>query len=402
MKIPPNLCNEQDRIRELQQYEILDTPEEESFDEVVALASQICDVPFSLITLVDVERQWFKAKKGIPISETDKQISFCAHAIAWQEDLFQIKDASTDDRFYDNPLVKDGIKIKFYAGVPLVTKKGFKLGTLCVADNVPKHLNEYQTFALKVLAKQVMNLIELRSQNKKLEEQRNKLMQQASMQNKITAIIAHDVRGPLAGLKQLMEYAKNHVNCNEECSEIIHASEQQLDSTLILLSELLEWGKAQASAFVPKDCKPIQLYNLIEEKFKKFVSVAAIKKNKLVNLVDEDLSFFGDEDVLRFILRNLLSNANKFTHNGTIRVYAQKEKGEVLISVSDTGVGISNEKVNHLFNPNITTTTNGTLNEKGMGMGLMLVNDFVEMMQWNITVKSQPNKGTTFYIKIKG
>src|SRR5579872_6548525 len=161
---PPN---EAPRLRDLIETELLDTPNEKEFDDIVKLVSEICQVPISLITLVDSSRQWFKAKHGINVNETDREISFCAHAIL-QDQLFEIKDTLDDERFFDNPLVIDDLKIRYYAGFPLTTSNGYRLGTLCVVDTVPRELTDSQKFALEVLSHNVMKIAELRIKNRQL------------------------------------------------------------------------------------------------------------------------------------------------------------------------------------------------------------------------------------------
>ncbi len=152
--------NEKERLEELYRYDILDTAYEETFNQIVQLASAVCDSPISLITLLDKDRQWFKAKKGMEGEGTGRDISFCSHTIL-DDELMEIQDALTDERFFDNPLVTGNPNIRFYAGMPIVTKKGLPLGALCVIDNKPKNLSPEQKFVLKVLAGQTMQLIEL-------------------------------------------------------------------------------------------------------------------------------------------------------------------------------------------------------------------------------------------------
>jgi GAF domain-containing protein len=153
--------NEAKRIQVLWQYDILDTVPEEVFDELADLAAHICGAPVALITLVDENRQWFKAKVGVSIKETGRDISLCAHAIL-QKDLFIVPDATLDGRFKNNPLVTASPKIRFYAGAPLISPDGHALGTLCVLDKVPRELTEDQKSALRILARHVMAQLELR------------------------------------------------------------------------------------------------------------------------------------------------------------------------------------------------------------------------------------------------
>jgi two-component system cell cycle sensor histidine kinase/response regulator CckA len=161
--------NESRRLKVLWQYDVLDTVPEEVFDDLTELAARICEAPIALISLIDEDRQWFKAKVGVTVNETSRDISFCSHAIK-QEDLFIIPDATQDARFANNPLVTSEPKIRFYAGAPLITPDGYALGSLCVIDKVPRELRAEQKQALRVLARHVMTQLELRRHSKELHE----------------------------------------------------------------------------------------------------------------------------------------------------------------------------------------------------------------------------------------
>jgi len=174
MKKAPLPKNEQERLKALYSYEILDTEFEKEFDELVKLASHICNTPISLVSLISENRQWFKAKLGLDFRETDRDIAFCAHAIP-NNDLMIVENATEDERFFDNPLVTESPDIKFYAGIPLTTPEGFNLGTLCVMDNKPGSLDEVQKQALKTLAAQVITQLELRIKIKKLAIEKKKV-----------------------------------------------------------------------------------------------------------------------------------------------------------------------------------------------------------------------------------
>ena len=149
------------RLAALESYQILGTPEEKQFDDIVKLASQICETPISLISLVTDTKQWFKAKTGFAEAETSLDKSIC-NEIMWEDDLVEIADLSQDGRFNANPVVTGAPKIRFYSGVPLKTAEGIPLGSLCVIDMQTRQLNDHQRFALRTLAEQVTSQLELR------------------------------------------------------------------------------------------------------------------------------------------------------------------------------------------------------------------------------------------------
>jgi len=162
MKTAPLPDNEKERLAALDTYGLLDTPPEAIYDAITRLAASICDAPIALISLVDRNRQWFKSAHGLPgITETGREIAFCAHAIL-EPELLEVMDALEDERFHDNPLVFAEPKIRFYAGAPLESNDGLRLGTLCVIDRKPRQLSDQQKQALASLRDLVIELFEHR------------------------------------------------------------------------------------------------------------------------------------------------------------------------------------------------------------------------------------------------
>ena len=141
MKKPTLPPNEDDRLQALRQLLILDTPPEERFDRIAKFAANEFDMPIVLLSLIDENRQWFKARFGMQTCETDRGVSFCGHAIL-QDEIMVVPDVALDERFFDNPLVTDDPHIKFYAGAPLKLPSGQTIGTLCLIDRIPRQLDD--------------------------------------------------------------------------------------------------------------------------------------------------------------------------------------------------------------------------------------------------------------------
>ncbi|KAA9355153.1 PAS domain S-box protein [Larkinella humicola] len=159
--------NEHERVKALHRYQILDTVPEKEFDRLTELASLICQVPISLVSLIDDNRQWFKSRVGLDLKETSRDIAFCRYAIL-NSDLFEVEDATRDTRFKENPLVTSDPHIRFYAGYPLTDSDGYALGTLCVLDRIPRQLTESQQKSLRLLGDAVIELIIKHRQNQEL------------------------------------------------------------------------------------------------------------------------------------------------------------------------------------------------------------------------------------------
>ncbi|MGI0485006.1 GAF domain-containing protein [Pantanalinema rosaneae CENA516] len=183
------LIDEALRLQVLQQYQILDTEPEPAFDEITQLAAQVCQTPIALISFSDASRQWFKAKVGLEITESLREMAFCDYAIQ-QPNLFVVPDALSDPRFIDHPLVTEAPHLRFYAGIPLVNGDGIALGVLCVLDDQPRQLTIAQQQMLQVLAQQVVTLLESRRNSIILARMEAELVQRTQLSTLSTEVVA--------------------------------------------------------------------------------------------------------------------------------------------------------------------------------------------------------------------
>ncbi len=181
------------RLDALRQYGVLDTLPEKALDDLTALAAQICGAPIALISLVDEHRQWFKARFGLEVAETPRDISFCDYATR-QRDLFIVRDAMKDSRFAENAMVTGELRVRFYAGAPLVNAEDAALGTLCVMDHVPRTLTHEQKEGLRVLARQVMTHLELHRHTRELIDSENRFRLLAENITDVFWIASPDLR----------------------------------------------------------------------------------------------------------------------------------------------------------------------------------------------------------------
>src|SRR5712692_3005554 len=237
MMKPPLAEDEPARLDALYAYDVLDTPPEAAFDDLTRLASQICGTPVAMVSLVDGNRQWFKSKIGTEVTETPRDIAFCAHAIL-QPDLFIVTDAEADERFADNPLVTAAPHVRFYAGAPLITPEGHALGTLCAVDQVPHTLSPDQQEALRALARQAMDQLRLRRNLKQLRELE-------ALRDSLTHMIVHDLRTPLTSLLTGLQTLEQAGELNELQTELLQLSAQGGQTLLGMINDLLDMNKLE-------------------------------------------------------------------------------------------------------------------------------------------------------------
>lgn len=401
-----NRYDNPDRINALLAYNIMDTEEEQEFNELVNLASKMLNMPVSLISLLDSQRQWFKAKVGLDLVETPVGIAFCRYAIE-EEQVFEIADMYSDERFRNNPLVKvngDAGDIRFYAGTQLTTPEGYNVGTLCVMDTKPGTLTDYQKEALTILGKQVVKHFELRKtlhqlnlSYKKIEEQHEQLTELYKFKEKVFAIISHDLRAPIANVEQILALYRTGAITADEFEQFVNTLEKQTKDTSAILDNLLNWSGNHRPELVKSD-----VFELIQAVKTTLQNDARRKQIELtLSPLGNDRMARLDREGLKIVLRNLIKNSIKFCNTGgRIRISALLADKEWLFTVADNGVGFDEATRLKLFDDQQHITTYGTANEKGTGLGLLVCKNIVEQNGGRIWAEGRPGEGATFYFTI--
>lgn len=400
---PSSLPNEAERLAELLRYNVLDTTNDQDFDEIVQLASFLCDSEIALISLIDDRRQWFKAKVGLTAQETPREIAFCSHAIQGDE-LFEIPDATEDERFCNNPLVTEDPNIRFYAGQPLRSIAGYKLGTLCVIDRYPRELTESQRFILKILAKQVERLLELKIRVEALDDsyqliqkQKEALERINQLKDRILAVLVHDLRNPLSALQGVLNLFDDQMITPDVAAQLINSLRQNFTDTQNQIDSVLEWITLQHEGKnVFWKCFSVQ--SVLEKSLTWVRELAESKKIQLNCIAPSDLWIQSDEKIIELVLRNLLGNAIKFTvTGGQITLFASVENdSKIRLGVTDTGIGIDEITTKKILDQSLRFSSLGTAREKGTGLGLMLCQTYLIEINTSLEVKSQAGKGSTF------
>lgn len=392
-------ANERERQLALKSYHIVDTLPEDSYNDLTRIASIICNTPIALVSLIDEKKQFFKSKQGIAISETHRDISFCGHAINAPAELMMVEDARLDDRFSDNPLVAGDLKVVFYAGMPLVTDDGFALGTLCVIDHQPRELSDDQQQALKSLANQVIQLLELRKKNTLLLQTQQELKTTAKEMEIFAYAASHDLKEPLRMVKSFMHLLQKKYadSLDDTAKSYIHFAVDGADRMDYLISDLLEYAHV---GNVNSEVKG-KVINEIVEEIKKLYWLVMKEKNvsiKLTGLSTIELNHTST----RQVLQNLIGNAIKYQSPGVqpvIEINVADQASHWLLSVSDNGIGISADNLVNVFTA--FKRLNPGMDYAGTGIGLAICKKIVEKQGGEIWVESKPGVGSTFYFTLK-
>lgn len=399
MQRPKEYVNEKERLKDLESYSILDTLSESDYDELTAIAAEICGTKISLISLVDDTRQWFKSHHGIEVSETPKEYAFCAHAINESENVFVVQDARKDLRFHDNPLVTNDPSIVFYAGVSLLSENKHPLGTLCVIDNKPKVLSESQVQALRSLGNQVMNILNLRKTKLTLEKALKNLEEKNQELDRFAFVAAHDLKSPLAGISGLSslfieEYGSK---IDDEGKEMLSLIEESTDVLRSLIDGLLIYSRCD-NVF-EEDKSRIDSNDLLKNISPLFLDVPELKI-RLQTSIDVICT---NRSALDQILLNLVANAIKYNDKEIIEIEigVASSSTHYEFYVQDNGPGIPAENQENIFGIFEVVAKKDRFGKTGNGIGLATVKKVVEKGRGTIKVESQLAKGTKFIFTIE-
>ena len=388
--------NEAKRLAKLQSLNILDTLEEQAYDDLTFLAAEICETPISLVSLVDQSRQWFKSHYGLDARETPREYAFCGHAIH-QDELLIVEDAALDDRFKDNPLVIGEPNIRFYAGAPLILENNVRVGTLCVIDREPRVLTEKQKTFLEALSRQVVAQLDLRL----------KLIQMTALdkaKDEFLSMVSHELRTPMTSLHgslKILEHKSDKLE--ESLRPMLDISVRNSDQVLKIVNDILDLSTIHVGKF--KMSRTV--VNLVDvaknslELNQEYITRLGCDAQLIIPEGVESVLVNGDEQRLLQVSANLISNAAKFSKKKGKLIIALKVKGRAVeFSVTDFGVGIALEDQDKLFKKFQQFGFNKNQQQPGTGLGLNITKHILEGHNSLIEFESEPGEKTRFYFKL--
>ena len=398
--IPPkDHPQERERLQSLDSFSILDTLPEEDYDNLTAIAAEICGTPISLVSLLDGKRQWFKSHHGLDVTETPKEYAFCAHAINCDDEVFIVQDARIDPRFKNNPLVLREPLVIFYAGVPLKDEKGLPLGTLCVIDHTPRLLSKSQVKSLRALARQVVNLLQLRRNNQLLTSSFQELEEKNCELEDFAHIAAHDLKSPLNNISGMAQLLKDYYkkSLDEEGNTIVNNILSASQKLREFIDGLLEYSKSDHVLGEERSwVAPGELVNDLRSLFS--------YENELeINLESQLDKIFVNKSALEQIMINLVANAVKYNDKELVQINLgiSENQGHYEFYVQDNGPGISEKQLITIFQIFKVAAEKDKFGRTGNGIGLATVKKLVEKLNGTIEASSSEGKGCKFSFSLE-
>jgi signal transduction histidine kinase len=388
--------NETDRLAALYSLDILDSAPEQDFDDIVALASNVCGTPMSLVSLVDMDRQWFKARTGCEWTETSREMSFCAHAILGR-DLMVVPDATKDARFSDNPMVDVDGGIRFYAGAPLVTTEGHALGTLCVVDSEPRRMDVEQLQALRALARQVTSQMELRRHAVALANTTARLQELERRKDDLAGLVGGDLRAPLRLISAYLENLGRTGYHDADLGDLVaRATSGHIRGFLDLLHHLTTMAEAGLGGD-SLHMRQIDLTRVTQRAVEAVRPIAATKQIWILNQAGGPaLPIIADPVRLEQVLTHLLFAAVKYTPSGgRVRVGTEIESGPtVRLDDMDMPDGLRPDLFPHLYYGAIANPSD----IPGPDRGLAVAKKILDAHHATVALSDRPGDGTSLHV----
>jgi len=396
----PLPANEDQRLATLHDYRILDTAPDERFDRLTDFAADLFDVPVALVSLIDTERQWFKSHHGLPVSETPRSISFCAHTIL-HDDAFIVEDAAEHPLFSNNPLVLAGPRLRFYAGVALTAEDGQRIGTLCIGDSKPRDFSDTDALRLRRLAAVVSDELELH--RARLEAEASVAAQNAANQlkSKLLGSMNHEFRTPLnaiLGFSQILELNMSKRLGKEEL-EYVAAVKAAGENLLRLSDSMMTMAQIEADV-VPFGVEAISAQSLVEQVYALHRPAAALNGVAFMRRACiSSVELKADHSHLLRILGSFISNAFKYTPlGGEVTLGCATDDGRVTFFVEDTGCGIAADRQRDAFQSFNRLGREGST-VAGLGLGLAIASKLTRAMKGEIGFESSEGRGSRFWVR---
>jgi len=373
------------RIKSLSDFDLEYDKLQPEFENLTKLAATLAGTEISVINLIDSYTQWSVSHFGMAIIQMPREESVCNYTIQ-QKDYMEISRLDKDERFMEMGFVTGENGLRYYLGLPLTTNSGSRIGTLCVVDKDEKHLSKEKIDQLKIIAKEIVERLQLKKE----------LNDAIQTQNKIV----HDIRGPLNGIIGLTELALNEETSPEETLEFMHmireAGANMQELTDDILNETVN-SLDQDNYFTPSTfAKRLEALYAPQARYKN-VKIGFHYNKKIEGFQ------FARKKLLQ-IAGNLISNAIKFTESGgevlvNLNIDTQSPEQKLLIEVKDSGTGITFERLEELRS-GTQISANGTDGEKGFGLGLNLVFDLVHSLNGTMSISSELGEGTSIKVVI--
>ncbi len=389
--VPPHIIpsNDEERIKKLHAYDILDTPEEDTFNKIAILASQIFNSPIAQVTFVDEERVFFKTNiSPLAATEVNRKDSFCSIAIL-NDEVTLFENTLEVPELANNPFVLMNNGVRFYAGAPLKTPEGLHLGTVCVLDVEPRTVTEQQLKMLETLSAIAMDELELRLATRKA------MRTQTDMMNRIV----HDLKNPNTTISLSAELIKKKADDPKIVSDFADRIKRSATSVLNSLNNLLDLSQSENASF-RLNAQEIDITSILESVKRNFELIASQKQQTITISCNCSSVLLADPIRLQEAFENLLSNALKYANSNTeVLIQVSTINNELIVEFKDQGQGLLPEDMDKLFIKFSRLSAIPTGKEHSNGLGLSIVKMLVELHQGRVWAESEgKNKGASFFI----